>query len=86
MDEICDQLAVGFGCEILKIVPGYVSTEINANLSFNTAESLQKARKIIKMYEDAGYGKNRILIKLGSTWECIRACEVLEKEGRISFE
>ena len=81
LDEICDQLAVAFGIEILKIVPGYVSTEVNANLSFSTAETLAKARKLSKMYEAAGYGKNRVLIKLASTYECIKACETLQKEG-----
>ncbi|CAD7949584.1 unnamed protein product [Amoebophrya sp. A120] len=81
LGAICDQLAVSFGCEILKLVPGYVSTEVDADLSFDTEASLAKARKIIKMYEAAGFKKERILIKLGSTWECIRACEILEKEG-----
>ncbi|CAD7940887.1 unnamed protein product [Amoebophrya sp. A25] len=81
VDEICDQLAVHFGCEILKVVDGYVSTEVDANLSFDTNASLTKARKIIQMYKAAGFPKERILIKLGSTWECIRACEVLQKEG-----
>eukprot|EP00397_Hematodinium_sp_SG-2012_P013462 GEMP01013669.1.p1 GENE.GEMP01013669.1~~GEMP01013669.1.p1 ORF type:complete len:359 (-),score=84.93 GEMP01013669.1:1989-3005(-) len=81
VNEICDKLAVTFGCAILKIVPGYVSTEVNANLSFSTEQSLAKAHKLIKMYEEAGVSKERILIKLGSTWESIRACEQLEKEG-----
>lgn len=79
--EVCDKLAVLFGAEILKIVPGYVSTEVDANLSFDTEKSLAKARKLIKMYEEIGISKNRILIKLGSTWESIRACETLQKEG-----
>eukprot|EP00747_Dinoflagellata_sp_TGD_P147657 gnl/TRDRNA2_/TRDRNA2_176840_c2_seq2.p1 gnl/TRDRNA2_/TRDRNA2_176840_c2~~gnl/TRDRNA2_/TRDRNA2_176840_c2_seq2.p1 ORF type:complete len:677 (+),score=148.32 gnl/TRDRNA2_/TRDRNA2_176840_c2_seq2:197-2032(+) len=81
VEEVCDQLAVGFGIEILKLVKGYVSTELNANLSFNTEESIKQARKIISMYEKAGFDRSRILIKMGSTWESIRACEVLEKEG-----
>jgi len=79
--EVCDKLAVSFGSEILKIVPGYVSTEVDANLSFDTEKSLAKARKLIKMYEEVGISRNRILIKLGSTWESIKACEVLQKEG-----
>lgn len=79
--EICDTLAVSIGCEILKVVPGYVSTEVDANLSFDTKASLAKAKKIIGMYEKAGVSKDRILIKLGSTWESIEACRQLQKEG-----
>lgn len=83
VDEICDQLAVAFGCEILKIVPGYVSTEINANLSFDTVASVKKALKIIALYEAAGVQnvRDRVLIKLGSTWESIQACKQLESQG-----
>jgi len=81
VDEVCDQLAVSFGIEILKIVPGYVSTEVNANLSFDTEASIAKAKKIIAMYEKAGYKKERVLVKLGSTWESIQACAQLEKQG-----
>lgn len=81
VNEVCDKLAVSFGAEILKEVPGYVSTEVNANLSFDTARSVAQARKLINMYKEIGVSKDRILIKLASTWECIRACEMLEKEG-----
>jgi len=76
-----DKLAVNFGLEILKIVPGRVSTEVDARLSFNTEESIAKARQLIKLYADAGIPKERILIKVASTWEGIKAAEVLEKEG-----
>ena len=76
-----DKLAVNFGCEILKIVPGRVSTEVDATLSFDTAGSIAKAKQLIALYEKAGIARERILIKLGSTWEGIRAAEVLEKEG-----
>jgi transaldolase len=76
-----DKLAVNFGCEILKLIPGRVSTEVDATLSFDTDASLKKARELIALYEKAGIARERILIKLGSTWEGIRAAEVLEKEG-----
>jgi transaldolase len=79
--NICDKLAVNFGAEILKIVPGYVSTEVDARLSFDTHASVDKAKKLISMYEEIGYSKDRILIKLASTWEGIKAGEILEKEG-----
>lgn len=79
--DACDQLAVAIGSEILKIVPGRVSTEVDARLSFDTNASVEKAKKLIGLYEAAGYGKDRILIKLASTWEGIRAAEILEKEG-----
>lgn len=79
--NICDKLAVNFGAEILKIVPGYVSTEVDARLSFDTQASVDKAKKLISMYEEIGYSKDRILIKLASTWEGIKAGEILEKEG-----
>jgi transaldolase len=72
---------VSFGCEILKIVPGRVSTEVDASLSFDTEGTLAKARKLIGMYKDAGVDRNRILIKVASTWEGIRAAEKLENEG-----
>jgi len=78
---ICDKLAVNFGAEILKIVPGRVSTEVDARLSFDTEGSLAKARELIGMYKEMGIDKDRILIKLGSTWEGIKAGEQLEKEG-----
>jgi transaldolase len=76
-----DRLSVEFGLRILKIVPGRVSTEVDARLSYDTKASIDKARSLIKMYEDAGASRERILIKLASTWEGIRAAEVLEKEG-----
>ncbi len=76
-----DKLAVNFGCEILKIIPGRVSTEVDASFSFDQQGSIDKARSLIKMYEDAGIARERILIKLGSTWEGIKAAEQLEKEG-----
>ncbi len=76
-----DRLAVQFGLEILKVVPGRVSTEVDARLSFDTEGSIAKARDLISMYEKHGIGKDRILIKLASTWEGIKAAEVLEREG-----
>lgn len=76
-----DRLAVEFGIEILKVVPGRVSTEVDARLSYDTEKSVAKARDLIAMYTKAGISKDRILIKLASTWEGIKAAEVLEKEG-----
>ena len=76
-----DKLTTNFGCEILGIVPGRVSTEVDARLSFDTEGSIEKARKLIGLYEEHGFSRERILIKLASTWEGIRAAEVLEKEG-----
>ena len=76
-----DKLAVNFGCEILKIIPGRVSTEVDASYSFDMAGSIDKARFLIGLYEQAGIARERILIKLGSTWEGIKAAEQLEKEG-----
>lgn len=76
-----DRLLVNFGCEILKIVPGRVSTEVDASLSFDTEATLAKARRLIKLYEEAGHSRERILIKVASTWEGIRAAEQLEREG-----
>eukprot|EP00004_Rigifila_ramosa_P027558 TRINITY_DN9027_c0_g1_i3.p1 TRINITY_DN9027_c0_g1~~TRINITY_DN9027_c0_g1_i3.p1 ORF type:complete len:215 (-),score=52.34 TRINITY_DN9027_c0_g1_i3:68-649(-) len=81
LNEIMDQLAVNFGAEILKVVPGRVSTEIDARLSFDTEGSLARARKLIGMYAAAGVEKERILIKLAATWEGIKAAEILEHEG-----
>jgi len=78
-----DKLFVNFGVEILKIVPGRVSTEVDSRLSFDKEASIAKALKFIKLYEDAGISKDRILIKLGATWEGIKAAEVLEKEHGI---
>jgi transaldolase len=76
-----DRLAVDFGCEILRIVPGRVSTEVAARLSFDTAASMAKAQRLIGLYEEAGVSRERVLIKLASTWEGIRAAHELEKEG-----
>ncbi len=76
-----DKLAVNIGLEVLKIVPGRISTEVDARLSFDTGASIAKARKLIRLYNEAGISNDRILIKLASTWEGIRAAEVLEKEG-----
>jgi transaldolase len=76
-----DRLFIDFGCEILKIVPGRVSTEVDAGLSFDTEGTLAKARKLIGMYKEAGVERDRVLIKIASTWEGIRAAEQLEREG-----
>ncbi len=81
MDHILDKLAVNFGLEILKVVPRRVSTEVDASLSFDTEASLEKARKLISMYEESGISRDKILIKLATTWEGIKAAEILEKEG-----
>ncbi|HMM11640.1 MAG TPA: transaldolase [Bacteroidales bacterium] len=81
MSACLDKLAVNFGLEILKIVPGRVSTEVDARLSFDTQATINKARQLIGLYESAGIGRERILIKIASTWEGIKAAEVLEKEG-----
>src|SRR5688572_23235282 len=79
-EAFMDRLAVNFGCEILKIVPGRVSTEVDARLSFDTAGTIAKARELIGLYERAGIDRERILIKVGSTWEGIRAAAELERE------
>lgn len=80
-DAFMDHMAVKFGIEILKIVPGRVSTEVAARLSFDTEGSVAKARELIALYEQAGVSRERVLIKLGTTWEGIRAAEQLEREG-----
>ncbi len=80
-EAFMDRLAVNFGLEILKIVPGRVSTEVDARLSFDTAGTIAKARELIGLYEAAGVARERILIKVGSTWEGIRAAANLEREG-----
>ena len=80
-EAFMDRLAVGFGREILQIVPGRVSTEVDARHSFDAAASERKARDIIALYEAAGVSRDRILVKIGSTWEGIRAAERLEREG-----
>lgn len=76
-----EKVFVNFGLEILKIIPGRVSTEVDARLSFDVARSIQKAKTFIALYEAAGIDRKRILIKLASTWEGMRAAEQLEKEG-----
>ncbi|WP_217515340.1 transaldolase [Vibrio metschnikovii] len=81
IQDTCDMLAVNIGKEILKTIPGRISTEVDARLSYDTEGSVAKARQLIKMYNDAGISNDRILIKLASTWEGIRAAEILEKEG-----
>ncbi len=80
-DHIMDHLLVKFGLEILKIIPGRVSTEIAADLSFDTQGSVEKGREIIRLYEAAGIPRERVLIKIASTWEGIQAAKVLEQEG-----
>lgn len=80
-DEIIDQLLISFGMKILDIVPGRISTETDARLSFDTDATVAKGRQLIALYEAAGIPRERILIKIASTWEGIRAAEILEKEG-----
>ncbi len=81
IEAIMDRLLIVFGVEILKIVPGRVSTETDADLAFDTEALLRKARTFIALYEQHGIGRERILIKLASTWEGIKAAEILQKEG-----
>jgi transaldolase len=81
VNEALDEISVTFGKEILKIVPGRVSTEVDARLSYDTEATISKARKLIGLYEQAGIGRERVLIKIASTWEGIRAAERLEQEG-----
>ena len=80
-EAFMDHLSVAFGEEILKIIPGRVSTEVDARLSFDTDGTLAKARRLIALYEQSSVARERILIKVGSTWEGIRAAEKLEREG-----
>ena len=81
IDNAADKLAVLIGTEITKVVPGRISTEVDARLSFNLDAMVAKGRKLIQLYADSGVGKDRVLIKLASTWEGIKAGEILEKEG-----
>jgi transaldolase len=81
IEDIIDHVLVDFGLEILQIVPGRVSTETDARLSFDTEGSIAKGRQLISLYESKGISRERILIKVASTWEGIRAAEVLQKEG-----
>ncbi|RYH32781.1 MAG: transaldolase, partial [Alcaligenaceae bacterium] len=79
--ELLDRLLVAFGTEILKIVPGRVSTEVDARLSFDTQGNIARARRLIALYEEAGISRDRVLIKIASTWEGIQAARVLQAEG-----
>lgn len=79
--DACDRLAVAIGGEILKLIPGRVSTEVDARLSFDTQATIDKAHRLVELYDSAGIGTDRLLIKTASTWEGIRAAEQLEREG-----
>src|SRR5436309_1635905 len=81
IEDIIDHLLVKFGCEILKIVPGRVSTETDARLSFDTEGSINKGRRLIQLYKERKVPRERVLIKIASTWEGIAAAKPLEKEG-----
>ena len=81
VDAVMDVLLVGFGCEILRLIPGRVSTEVDARLSFDKAATIAKARQLMALYNAAGIGNDRILIKMASTWEGIQAAATLEAEG-----
>ena len=81
IEDICDHLLVQFGCDILQIVPGRVSTETDARLSFNVEGSIKKARRLIQLYEDRKIPRERVLIKIASTWEGLNAAEQLQKDG-----
>lgn len=81
LDEVVDRLLVRFGTEILRTVPGRVSTEVDARLSFDTAATVERARRLVALYGAEGIGPERVLIKIAATWEGIRAAEVLERDG-----
>jgi len=81
LSNACDLFSVAIGCEILKVVPGRVSTEVDARLSYDTQGTIDKARKLISLYSEQGIGKERVLIKIASTWEGIQAAKILEKEN-----
>ncbi len=81
IEEALDRLAVAFGCALAAIVPGRVSTEVDAKLSFDTEATIEKARRLIELYAEKSISKERILIKIAATWEGIEAAKVLEKEG-----
>ncbi|XP_063933423.1 probable transaldolase isoform X1 [Zophobas morio] len=81
LEEALDFLTVRFGCELLKVVPGRVSTEVDASLSYDTEASIKKAKKLISLYESLGFSRTRVLIKLAATWEGIQAAQILENEG-----
>jgi len=80
-EDIIEHLLVKFGCEMLKIVPGRISTETDARYSFDVEGSIKKARQLVKIYEERGIPRERVLIKIASTWEGINAAEQLQKEG-----
>jgi transaldolase len=81
IEDVCDHLLVQFGCDILEIVPGRVSTETDARLSYNVEGSIQKARRLVQLYEERKIPRERVLIKIASTWEGLNAAEQLQKEG-----
>ncbi len=81
LENILDKLAVNFGKEILEIIPGRVSTEVDARLSFDQEKTIERARRLISLYETGGMPRERVLIKIAATWEGIKAAEILEKEG-----
>ncbi|GBG12630.1 transaldolase [Novimethylophilus kurashikiensis] len=81
IEDAADKIAVGIGMEILKVIPGRISTEVDARLSFDVEASLKKARKLMALYNEAGIGNDRVLIKLASTWEGIQTGSILEREG-----
>src|SRR5438094_7357868 len=81
IEDIIDHLLVRFGCEFLKIIPGRVSTETDARVSFDVEGAMKKARRFIDLYREQGIGRERVLIKIASTWEGILAAEQLQKEG-----
>jgi transaldolase len=80
-EDIVDYLLVSFGVQILKLIPGRVSTEVDASLSFDTEATVAKGRRLIALYEQAGIGRERVLIKIAATWEGVRAAEILERDG-----
>ena len=80
-DEVMNRLLVRFGCEILRLIPGRVSTEVDARLSFDTTATVARARRLIELYQAEGVARERVLIKIASTWEGIQAAAQLEREG-----
>jgi transaldolase len=81
LKELVDQVLVRFGCEILKVVPGRVSTEVDARLSFDTAATVARAHRLMRLYDEHGIGRERVLIKIAATWEGIQAARILEHDG-----
>jgi transaldolase len=81
MDEITDKLSVEFGSTIVNMIPGYISTEVDPRLSFNMTKTVKRAKKIIELYEKKGISKERVLIKIPSTWEGIKAAKILQTQG-----